>query len=84
MKEAFVSIYNLNLKYQQKMVLQDLNWTIFAGDNWGLSGSSGTGKTSLAKIIIGQLSAFAEIKINFDHNSQLPAKAIYVESWYHF
>lgn len=81
---ALVVIQNLNLKYQHKSVLVDLNWTINHGENWALGGISGSGKTSLAKIIAGQQSAFGEVKIDFNSDSQLPAEVLYVESWYQF
>ncbi|RYG20420.1 MAG: ATP-binding cassette domain-containing protein [Chitinophagaceae bacterium] len=84
MKESFVTIQNLNLKYQQKSVLKDLNWTINHGENWVLGGVSGSGKTSLAKIIGGIQSAVGELKFNFDTNSLLPAEVLFVESWYQF
>ncbi|MES2650214.1 MAG: ATP-binding cassette domain-containing protein [Bacteroidota bacterium] len=84
MKESFVSIQNLNLKYPKKTVLQDLNWVIKRGENWLLSGISGSGKTTLAKIIIGQQSAVGDVKINFTENSNLPAQVLFVESWYQF
>lgn len=84
MKESFVSIKNLNLKFQQKAVLRDLNWAINRGENWVLGGASGSGKTSLAKIISGLQSASGDIKINFDQTSSLPAETLFVESWYQF
>lgn len=84
MTEHFVSIQNLNLKFQQKTVLRDLNWTINPGENWVLGGISGSGKTSLAKIIGGMQSAPGDVKIYFDHESLLPAETLFVESWYQF
>ncbi|GGI27105.1 ATP-binding cassette domain-containing protein [Pedobacter mendelii] len=84
MKESIVSIQNLNLKYQQKLVLTDLNWTINRGENYVLFGESGGGKTSLAKIIAGLQNGIGEVKINFDTNSHLPAEVLFVESWYQF
>ncbi|UKT62644.1 ATP-binding cassette domain-containing protein [Pedobacter mucosus] len=84
MKESFVAIQNLNLKHQQKTVLKDLNWTINKGENWVLGGASGSGKTSLAKIIAGKQTAIGEVNINYDHKSILPATALFVESWYQF
>jgi len=84
MKESFVSIQDLNLKHQQKSVLKDLTWTINRGENWILSGISGSGKTSLAKIISGLQSAAGEVKINFNNESDLPAEVLFVESWYQF
>jgi molybdate transport system ATP-binding protein len=84
MKESFVSIKNLSLKFQQKAVLRDLNWTINPGENWVLGGISGSGKTSLAKIIAGLQSAPGDVKIYFDRESLLPAETLFVESWYQF
>ena len=84
MSEPVVHIQNLNLKYKHKFVLRDLNWTINRGDNWVLNGVSGSGKTSLAKIIAGTQSAVGNVDINFDTISKLPARVMYVESWYQF
>ncbi|MBC6109737.1 ATP-binding cassette domain-containing protein [Pedobacter sp. CCM 8938] len=79
-----VAISSLNLKYQQKSVLKDLNWNINRSENWVLGGTSGSGKTSLAKIIAGLQNAIGEVKINFDTGSHLPAEVLFVESWYQF
>lgn len=84
MSEPFVHIQNLTLSYQHKLVLRDLNWTTNRGENWLLSGVSGSGKTSLAKVIAGLQNAVGEVKINFDTKSVLPAEVLYVESWYQF
>lgn len=84
MSEPVVYIQNLNLKYKNKIVLKDLNWSINRGDNWLLNGISGSGKTSLAKIIAGLQNAPGDIAINFDGNSKHPAQVLYVESWYQF
>ncbi|WP_316805692.1 ATP-binding cassette domain-containing protein [Pedobacter agri] len=81
---VFVAISDLNLKHQQKSVLKDLNWTINTGEQYVLSGESGSGKTSIAKIIAGLQSAIGEVKINFNDKSQLPAEVLFVESWYQF
>lgn len=84
MSTSFVQIQNLTLKYQHKLVLTDLNWDINRGENWLLTGISGSGKTSLAKIIAGLQSAIGNVKINFNTESYLPAEVLYVESWYQF
>jgi molybdate transport system ATP-binding protein len=84
MQQPFIHIQNLNLQYQQKLVLQDLNWRINYGENYLLTGISGSGKTTVAKVIAGLQSAVGEIKINFNTQSILPAKALYVASWYQF
>ncbi|MFD2286071.1 ATP-binding cassette domain-containing protein [Pedobacter petrophilus] len=84
MKESFVSIENLDLKYQQKSVLTDLNWIINKGENYVLYGESGSGKTALAKIIAGLQNAIGDVKINFNAKSHLPEAVLFVESWYQF
>lgn len=84
MSEPLVHIHNLNLQYQYKLVLRDLNWTINRGENWLLGGISGSGKTSLAKVISSLQNAAGEVTFNFDANGSLPAKVLFVESWYQF
>ncbi|MRX48037.1 ATP-binding cassette domain-containing protein [Pedobacter puniceum] len=84
MSQPVVHINNLNLQYQQMLVLSDLNWTILSGENWLLGGNSGNGKTSLGKVIAGLLPASGNIKITFNDTSKLPAKVLFVESWYQF
>ena len=84
MKNNFVHISNLNLKYQQKSVLRDLNWIINTGENYVLHGESGSGKTSLAKIIAGLEDTSGEVNINFNPDCKLPKEVLFVESWYQF
>ena len=84
MSEPLVSIKNLNVKYQHKLVLRDLNWEILPGENWLLSGTSGSGKSSLAKVIAGKQSYFGNVTVSFNTKSTLPARVFYVESWYQF
>ncbi len=81
---ALVRISGLKLQYQHKLVLKSFSWTINRGENWLLIGISGSGKTSLAKVIAGLQSAAGEVKFNFTTDSALPAKVLFVESWYHF
>jgi molybdate transport system ATP-binding protein len=84
MKQPMVHIQNLNLKYQNKLVFDDLYWAIQKGEQWVLSGISGSGKTTLAKVISGLQKTIGEVKINFDSSSKLPAQVLLVESWYQF
>ena len=84
MQQPFIQIQNLNLQYQQKVVLKDLNWITNLNENWLLTGISGSGKTSLAKIIVGMQSAAGDVKINFNPQSTLATKALYVASWFQF
>lgn len=84
MSQPVVHIKNLNLQYKNKVVFKDLNWIIKNGENWALTGISGSGKTSLAKAIAGLQNVAGDIKINFSSADNLPAKVLYVESWYKF
>ncbi len=82
MTEPFVHIENLNLKFRRNVVWTGLRWTIKKGEQWLLTGASGSGKTSLAKVIAGQLQTSGAIKINY--NGSLPAKTLYVAQWFSF
>lgn len=46
---------NLSIKFAQKQVLNKITFEIQKGEIWGLLGPSGAGKTTLIKIITGQL-----------------------------
>ncbi|WP_207532615.1 ATP-binding cassette domain-containing protein [Desertivirga arenae] len=82
--QALVLIQNLNLQFAQKKVLNNLSWTIKRGENWLLGGTSGSGKTSLAKVIAGLSGTAEDVKIDFVKEGPLPAKVLFVESWYRF
>ena len=84
MSNPVVHITNLNLKYHQKPVLQDLNWIINRKENWLLRGISGSGKTSLAKAIAGLIKFQGSIDINFDLSAELAPVVHYVANWYQF
>lgn len=84
MSNPVVHITNLTLKYQHKLVLQELNWTINRQENWLLRGISGSGKTSLAKAIAGLVKYEGDITLNFDPASALAPVVHYVANWYQF
>ena len=54
MTDPVVHITNLNLRYGQQTVFRGLDWVIQAGEHWLLGGTSGSGKTSLAKAVASQ------------------------------
>ena len=85
MSTTILEIQNLNFQYGSNIVLKNLNWKINKGENWQIGGSSGTGKTTLAKIISREIKNFeGSIEVNFDENSELPKKVLYVSNWYQF
>jgi len=82
MLTTILEIQNLNFQYGSNIVLKNLNWKINKGENWQIGGPSGTGKTTLAKIISGEIKNFeGNIEFNFDENSELPKKVLYVHEF---
>ena len=84
MSEPVVHIKNLNLRYRQKTVLKDLDWVLNPGDNWVLTGESGSGKTSLAKAIAGLIGDNGAVELSFNAALKAPALVYYVANWYQF
>nr|WP_294903068.1 ATP-binding cassette domain-containing protein [uncultured Lacibacter sp.] len=48
-----VRFTDVNVSYDGRQVLQQINWTINAGEFWQLKGPNGSGKTTLLTMIIG-------------------------------
>lgn len=85
MQKPILEIQNLSFQFGSNVVLKNLNFKINKNENWQIGGPSGTGKTTLAKIISGEIKNFeGNIKINFDENSELKQKVVYVSNWYKF
>lgn len=53
---ALLSLQEVNLSYRAMPALQNINWSIQAGEQWACLGPNGAGKTSLANVITGQAS----------------------------
>ncbi len=51
--QPLVRLNNITIKYDEKKVISDLNWTINANQHWQLSGPNGSGKTALLSLITG-------------------------------
>ena len=84
MSKPFVHIENLSLKFRNKAVLRGIDWQIMPGEQWLLTGESGSGKTVLSKIIAGLIHAHGEVEINFDLQASAPAKVMFVAQWFQF
>jgi molybdate transport system ATP-binding protein len=82
MSKPLVHIEHLNLQFRSKTILNDLDWDIHKGEQWLLSGKSGTGKTVLVKVIAGLIHAHGEVELNLDSESALPAKVMFVAQWF--
>jgi len=46
-----ISIRDLKIKYGDKVILENFNWTVNQGDRWALVGKNGAGKTTLFSMI---------------------------------
>ena len=44
---------NVTVRYGEAVVLRDITWTVYAGENWALLGPNGSGKTTLLSLILG-------------------------------
>jgi len=82
MTEPFVHIENLSLKFRKNVVWADLCWKINKGEQWLLTGTSGSGKTALAKVIAGLMHARGSVQVNYE--GDLPARTLYVAQWFSF
>ncbi|KAI0300031.1 P-loop containing nucleoside triphosphate hydrolase protein [Multifurca ochricompacta] len=48
---VLVDMQNVNVRYHERHVLKDINWTICSGDRWHLQGANGSGKTTLLSVL---------------------------------
>ncbi|ATV36237.1 ABC transporter ATP-binding protein [Fusobacterium pseudoperiodonticum] len=62
--EEILSIKNLNKTFESGFKLKDINFDIKEGEVVSLIGESGSGKTSISKIIVGLLKAEGQVQIN--------------------
>jgi molybdate transport system ATP-binding protein len=53
LRENIVELRNVNVTHGGKRTLNDVTWTIRAGERWALLGPNGAGKTTLLSILCG-------------------------------
>jgi molybdate transport system ATP-binding protein len=46
-----VEMHHVNIRYGERTILRDLDWTILNGERWALSGQNGSGKSTLLSLI---------------------------------
>jgi molybdate transport system ATP-binding protein len=51
--ECLVQMRGVTVRYGEKAVLQDLNWTVRRGEKWCVRGPNGSGKSTLLALVCG-------------------------------
>ncbi len=51
--EPLVQLINVNVSYNDRPIINNINWTICAGEFWQLSGPNGSGKSTMLSLITG-------------------------------
>jgi molybdate transport system ATP-binding protein len=49
----FIRMENVRVQYEQKVVLDKINWTVRKGERWWLKGHNGAGKSTLLSLVVG-------------------------------
>ena len=72
--DPLISFQHLNIGYDDKIILQDVSFSIYQGDRIGLIGPNGAGKSTLVKAIAGILPLTGQVtrnnKINIGYFTQ--------------
>ncbi|MDD3079566.1 MAG: ATP-binding cassette domain-containing protein [Paludibacter sp.] len=51
--DPLIELRNVSVKYEEKQVLTDVNWSIRQGEFWQMTGPNGSGKSTLVSMISG-------------------------------
>jgi len=46
-----IRMTNVSIRYGERTILKDLNWTVHNGERWALSGQNGSGKSTLLSLV---------------------------------
>ncbi len=52
--DTLIMLNNVNVSYNDKAILRNINWNIGKGEFWELSGQNGSGKTTILSMITGE------------------------------
>ena len=48
---AIISFNHVTIRYGERTILKDLDWTVMKGEHWSLSGQNGSGKSTLLSLV---------------------------------
>jgi len=66
-KNILLEIKNLHVNYQKSVIIQDLNLKIYQGQNLGIVGQSGSGKSTIAMAIVNLIDFKGDINFSFEN-----------------
>lgn len=46
-----IEMHNVSIRYGQRTILKDIDWTVRNGERWALSGQNGSGKSTLLSLV---------------------------------
>jgi molybdate transport system ATP-binding protein len=49
--DTAIKMVNVNIRYGDKLILDNINWTVNKGERWSVSGANGAGKSTLLSLI---------------------------------
>lgn len=49
--EYVVDLHKVSIRYGERTILKDLDWTVKCGEKWALSGENGSGKSTLLSLV---------------------------------
>lgn len=49
--DEVVKLNHVSIRYDDRTILKDLDWTVMRGDKWALSGENGAGKSTLLSLV---------------------------------
>ena len=49
--QRVIDMHHVNIRYGERTILKDLDWTVMNGDRWALTGQNGSGKSTLLSLV---------------------------------
>lgn len=65
--QQIISMHNVTIRYDERTILQNINWEVARGERWALKGPNGAGKSTLLSLVNGDNpQAYANDIVLFD------------------